>query len=120
MVQALLLEHLRDPASSWSCGRFGAIAEFHRDADEPAEIAEAPAMSAVTARGALRFDVPGELRPVAYETISKCIDSWGHGLALCLPRDKARMSGRTTITELGPDRAAIRAQDRDALLFDLG
>jgi hypothetical protein len=100
--------------------RFGAIAEFHRDPDEPAAIAEQPVLSVATSRGAIRLSTPDELRPVAYETISKCIDSWGHGLALCLPRERARMNGRGVITELGPDREAVRADDRDALLFDLG
>lgn len=120
MLQALLLEHLNDPESSWSCGRFGAIAEFHRDDGEPATLAEAPALSAITARGALRIDAAPDLRPIAYETISKCIDSWGHGVALCLPRDKARMSGRTVVTDLGPDREALRPEDREAIVFDLG
>ena len=86
MLSALLLEHLQDPGSSWSCGRFGAIAEFHRDPGEPVAITEHPGLSAATSRGAIRIETPAELRPVAYETISKCIDSWGHGLALCLPR----------------------------------
>jgi hypothetical protein len=120
MLNSLLLEHLQDPESSWSCGRFGAIAEFHRDPGEPVAIAERPALSAVTARGAIRIEASAELRPIAYETISRCIDSWGHGLALCLPRENARMKGRTVITELGPDREAVRAEDREALLLDLG
>jgi len=120
MLHALLLHHLRDPDASWSCGRFGAIAEFHRDIGEPVILSEGPALQAVTARGAIRIDPVGELRPVAYETISKCIDSWGHGVALCLPREKARMSGRMLVTELGLDREALRAEDRNACLFDLG
>jgi hypothetical protein len=120
MLHALLLDYLKDPDASWSCGRFGAIAEFHRDADESVDIVEGPALSAVTSRGAIHIEAAAELRPVAYETISKCIDSWGHGLALCLPREQARMAGRATVTELGPDSAAVRPQDRDAILFDLG
>jgi hypothetical protein len=120
MLQALLLEHLCDPESSWSCGRFGAIAEFHRDADEAVDLVEGPVLSAATLRGAIRIEAVPELRPVAYETIGKCIESWGHGLALCLPRDKARMAGRTLVTDLGPDSAAVRPQDREAILFDLG
>jgi hypothetical protein len=120
MLQTLLLEHLKDPESSWSCGRFGAIAEFHRDAGEPVDIVEGPALSAATPRGAIRIEAAIGLRPVAYETISKCIDSWGHGLALCLPCEQARVVGRTTVTELGPDIAAVRPQDRGAILFDLG
>jgi hypothetical protein len=120
MLHDLLVDHLRDPHASWTCGRFGAIAEFHRDPDEPAEIATEPVIEASTSRGAIRIEVLPELRPVAYETISSCIESWGQGVALCLPRDKAAMSGRAVVTELGPDHAAVRPQDRDAILFDLG
>ena len=120
MLHSLLLDHVQDPHASWSCGRFGAIAEFHRDADEPVEIASQPAIVAATSRGAIRIELLPALRPVAYETISKCIESWGQGVALCLPRDLALMSGRTVVTELGPDIDAVRPQDRDAFLFDLG
>jgi hypothetical protein len=120
MLRALLVDHIRDPHASWACGRFGAIAEFHRDPDEPAHIATEPAIEASTSRGAIRLKVLPELRPVAYETISSCIESWGQGVALCLPREAAAMSGRTVVTELGPDRDAVRPHDRDAILFDLG
>jgi len=120
MLHDLLVDHIRDPHASWACGRFGAIAEFHRDPDEPAEIATGPMIEASTSRGAIRIEVLPELRPVAYETISSCIESWGQGVALCLPRDKAAMSGRAVVTELGPDHAAVRPQDRAAILFDLG
>lgn len=120
MLRDLLVDHIRDPHASWACGRFGAIAEFHRDPDEPVEITTAPSIVAVTSRGAIRLEVLPGLRPVAYETISSCIESWGQGVVLCLPRDTAAMSGRTVVTELGPDRDAVRLQDREAILFDLG
>lgn len=120
MLHDLLVDHIQDPRASWACGRFGAIAEFHRDPDERAEIATWPTIEASTSRGAIRIEALPELRPVAYETISSCIESWGQGVALCLPRDKAAMSGRAVVTELGPDHAAVRPQDRDAILFDLG
>jgi hypothetical protein len=120
MIRTLILDHIHDPDSSWSVGRFGAIAEFHRDRDEKVEIRDTPAITAATDRGAIRIDVLPEVRPVAYETISTCITSWGQGVALCLPNSLARMSGRIVVTELGPDRQAVREQDRDAILFDLG
>lgn len=120
MPHTLLLDHVHDAGTSWSCGCFGAIAEFHRDADEPVEIATAPQLVAVTGRGAIHVELVPELRPVAYETISTCIESWGQGVALCLPQGVAAMSGRSVVTELGPDVGAVRARDRDALLFDLG
>ncbi len=119
----LLADHIRDyihdPGASWMCGRFGAVAEFHRDLGEPVEIATEPAVAAATARGAVRLKLLPELRPVAYETVNKCM-TWGQGVALCLPEPFARMGGRAVVAELGPDRDAIRVEDRDALLFDLG
>jgi len=121
MIRSLLLDHVRDPHASWGCGRFGAIAEFHRDPDEPAEIVESESAVCVgTNRGALCLEMPSELRLVAYETIGTCIDSWGQGVALCLPHDTGRTSGRTIVSELGPDLEAVRPTDRAALLFDLG
>jgi len=41
-------------------------------------------------------------------------------VALCLPEDKAAGHGRDRLTELGPDAAAIRPEDRSAVLFDMG
>jgi hypothetical protein len=120
MLHTLLVDHINDPHASWACGRFGAIAEFHRDANEAVEIATEPALVAATDRGAIRVESHAAMRPVAYETISKCIESWGQGVVLCLPRDVALMSGRSAVTELGPDAGAVRAGDRDAILFDLG
>ena len=108
MLNELLEDFIRDPDASWSCGRFGAIAEFHRDAGEPVEIATAPALTAATDRGAIRIERHPALRAVAYETISSCIESWGQGVALCLPRAQATMSGRATVTEIGPDAASVR------------
>ncbi len=118
-LRDLLLEHLHDPAASWSCGRFGAVAEFHRDAGEPAAL-DAAALSISTARGALRIDLAAATRAVAWEAPASAPDGWTHGIALCLPRAAARMGGRTTIAELGPDGDAVRAADRDGILFDLG
>ncbi|MCX7361945.1 MAG: hypothetical protein NTV97_08785 [Alphaproteobacteria bacterium] len=118
-MRRLLLDHLNNPDSSWMCGRFGAVAEFHRDPGEPVDIVVEPTIAVATARGGMRLDVPSELRLVAYETLGKCT-SWVQGVALCLPDELARMGGRAVVTELGPDSEAVRAQDRAALLFDLG
>ena len=119
MLRDLIIEHLADPASSWSCGRFGAVAEFHRDAGEPA-IVDPDSLSVSTTRGALRIDLAPAAHAVAWEAPGSAPDGWTHGVALCLPRGEATLAGHTTITELGPDRDAVRAEDRDALLFDLG
>jgi hypothetical protein len=119
-LQALLEGYARDPASRWVCGGFGALAEFNFDPGEPVSFAAGDAIGAATARGAFRLEMTPGLKPVAYETLARSAMRWGQGLVLCLPQQDAHLGARTAITELGPDRAAIRADDRGSLLFDLG
>ncbi|WP_142849314.1 hypothetical protein [Telmatospirillum sp. J64-1] len=117
----LLKEHLRDSDAAWSVGSFGAIAEFMRDATEAVEIAEdEETVSAVTDRGGLRLSAWPGLRLVAYEHATTGSGSWSQAIALCLPRADCSMSERRVLTELGPDEAALRPQDRRDILFDLG
>ncbi|MGD9803240.1 MAG: hypothetical protein AB7E81_03065 [Hyphomicrobiaceae bacterium] len=110
-----LAEQVADPDAQWSLGTFGAIAEFSRDPLEPAQL---DSHSVITSRGALALVLPAALQLVAFETVTK--DSWSSRVALCLPRDQSVMSRRSVLTELGPDRAALRPEDRDAILFDVG
>lgn len=119
-MRELLSAYARDPDATWVCGGFGALAEFHFDEGEEVWFTEAEAIGAATARGAFRLDCVPELRPIAYETMSKNGKNWGQGLVLCLPDKSALMGARTVVTELGPDVEAIRPEDRGAILFDLG
>ncbi|MEM1345048.1 MAG: hypothetical protein AAGI34_10785 [Pseudomonadota bacterium] len=113
-----LESHLQDWQAGWSVGSFGAIAEFHQDADEAA-LVEAP-LTRATARGAIRIERLDGVVPVAWEALSKNPARWQQGVALCLPVDEARASGRRVLTECGPDAGAIRPEDRTAILFDMG
>ena len=115
----VLAVHLDEPSTAWSVGTFGAIAEFMREPDEPVVIARTgDAISAATGRGALRIEPVADVRLVASEGATR--DSWSQRVALCLPADRCDMSRRGALAELGPDADAIRATDRDAILFDLG
>jgi hypothetical protein len=121
MVEVLdfVSNRLADSATGWSVGTFGAIAEFRRDADEVAELCRSEhAISAVTARGGLSVGTDHELRLIASE--SPTSESWTHRVAFCLPEKSCAMSGRTELTEVGPDREALRAVDQAGVLFDLG
>ncbi len=119
-IHHVLGEHLRDPSSSFSIGSFGAIAEFHRDAAEPLILDDAERLTIATARGALRIDLVEDVKPCAYETLSGRPGRWQHGVVFCLPEALGASHNRSTVTELGPDRNAIRPEDRDAVLFDMG
>jgi hypothetical protein len=114
-----LQRELADPDTQWSLGTFGAIAEFSRDHEEPVRLAQAEdAVSAVTPRGGIFLRSLPDSRPFASESITKT--GWNQRIALCLPEDDCAMNGRTALTELGPDREALRDEDRGCPLFDLG
>lgn len=115
----LVAEQLSDPGTQWSLGVFGGIAEFSRDPDEVVTIDVAgEAKSAFTARGGVRIASVAGIQPFASESITKL--GWTHRVALCLPETACAMNNRVCLTELGPDQAALRQQDRGAVLFDLG
>jgi Family of unknown function (DUF6925) len=115
----LLAAQMADPEASWSLGTFGAIAEFARDGDEPVELSRTDAhLAAVTARGGIRITPNEGLRLFASESTTR--DSWGQRVSLCLAENRCAMSGRTALIALGPDAEALREQDREAVLFDLG
>jgi hypothetical protein len=114
-----LAAHFGNPETQWSLGTFGALAEFVRDPEERARIErEALSVSAVTLRGGIRLTRTFGMRIVAFETTTR--EAWSQRVALCLPEGGCAMSRRTHLTELGPDRDALRDEDRGAILFDIG
>jgi hypothetical protein len=114
-----LASKLADVESGWSVGTFGAIAEFTRDADEQATLyRDRGTVSVSTARGGLRITDCADLRLIASEAPTR--ESWSHRVALCLPQDQSAMNRRTELTEIGADTGALRTEDRDGVLFDLG
>ncbi|MGU3465729.1 DUF6925 family protein [Methylobacterium sp. C33D] len=117
-VDRLLRDQLADPACPWSLGGYGAAAVFAREPGEPAWPLEDDAIGLRTARGALAVRAHPDLRPFAYET--GFADGWSQSVALCLPAAACATGRCTVLTELGPDGAAIRPEDRAARLFDLG
>jgi hypothetical protein len=111
-----LLAWVDDPDAGWSVGTFGALAEFLRDPDEPADVRHGSGQATVvTPRGGIDVRLTDDVVPVAWER--RAGDAWSQALALCvfLPS-----GGRSVITELGPDTGALRAEDREAVLVDLG
>lgn len=114
---ALVSEELANPATSWSIGGFGALAEFHHSDD--ARI-EQGTLVCVSGLGAIRIERTGSAIVRAYELLSARAGLWLHGAVLCTPQSAEPFGQSRVIVELGADVDAIRAQDRHALLFDLG
>lgn len=121
-LEPLLQKHLGDWRSGWSMGSFGAIAEFHQDADEQPVIDEPMDLTRATRRGAIRLErrrLAGATA-VAYETLSPKRHRWSHAVALCMPEARAQRNAHKVLTEIGPDDDAIRGIDRTGILFDMG
>ena len=117
-VTDLLREALADPGTAWSLGSFGAIAEFMRDPDEGISALTDDRLGMATERGAIALSACPDLRPVAYETA--VASGWNQAVALCLPAEAVRGPARPGLTELAPDRAALRPEAAGRILFDLG
>ncbi len=116
-----LRSNLYDPETGWSMGGFGAIAEFHQDADETLCVDDGQRLVRATVRGGIGLSrLPQNIVPVAYEAVSKNPMRWAHGVALCLPSAEASMNKRVVVTELGPDEEPLRDKDKGAVLFDMG
>ena len=118
-LHGILRAHLADCASSWSIGGHGAIAEFHWLPGE-APGPSAGDLAAASPGGAIALALRDDAVPFAYQRLSRHPDRWLQGVTLCLPWRRARRAGRRVLTELGPDHGAVRAEDRGAVLFDLG
>lgn len=118
-LAATLIAALNQTGTGWSMGSFGAIAEFHHVAGDPPPVLPG-GCAVVTGRGGLRIEDIAAIRPVAWEALSPRPHRWQQGVSLCVGADRAPMAQRGVLTEIGPDEAALRPEDRDAVLFDMG
>ena len=110
---------IADPRHGWSIGTFGAVGEFVRDEGEEADFTlDDGAATVVTRRGAIRIVPVQGLWPIAFDTLSSDGETWGQSVVFCLPAPVCLDQGG--VRYLGKDREALRAEDRDAELFDMG
>lgn len=117
MVEPLLRAQLADPAAGWSVGSWGAVADLELADDQHRRVR---GLAAWAPQAGVRIQPVDELRIVAYERCLRAPGTWRQALALCLPAARARMRARGRVTALGPDRGALRPEDRACALFDLG
>ncbi|MEA1832512.1 hypothetical protein U8607_10495 [Methylobacterium durans] len=117
-IADLLRAGLADAGTAWSLGTFGAAAEFRRSDDEDVAPLDGGRIGLVSPRGGIGLCLSDALVPFAYETALG--ETWSHAVALCLPEAEEIAEARSAVTALGADSEALRAEDRDALLFDLG
>ena len=120
-VWQTLIEHLGDPTTSWNVATFGALAEFHRDPDEPATVEWGDDSASVrTVRGAISIRRHPDTRIVPFEGISRIPTAWTQGAIACLPRRAAHMAENDAIVPLGLDADSLDPEAEGHFLFDLG
>jgi hypothetical protein len=116
---SFLAHAVDDHRNGWSIGTFGAIGEFVRDPEEPVQRSFGPnGLEVISPRGAMRIDPCQGLQALAYDTLSADGETWGVAVAFCLPAKDDTTRG--VVHRLGADREALRAQEQNGILFDLG
>jgi len=117
----IIHENIENPSTGWSIGSFGAIGEFHQDPGEKRQVTfNDTGGQIVTERGALSISLSNSVRFLPYEQLSRRREFWLQGSNFLLPKTEALRPKNTTLTRLGPDISALREEDRDAILYDMG
>src|SRR2546428_14043871 len=93
-LDTVLRRYVADPTASWGLGTFGAIAEFHQTAEEPASIDTGATLQVVTERGELRIDSTQAVRAFAFDLRGHAGDISSHVLALYLPAGRPQLHNR--------------------------
>ncbi len=110
-IADLIDTHLERPTTSWGVSAFGAVGEFHWQADEP-HCARTSPLGRASKRGALAIHMHDDVDVVAWERPYFHGAPWQQGVMFVLPEDVARLSARTEITRL--------EDTEDGVLFDMG
>jgi hypothetical protein len=123
-----LRDLLHGRSASFAVGVRGAVAEFHWAPGDRAEHI-CGNLGVATARGGIRITPSGEER----HALLPLGDDRRHGhdshdaeprpeapAVYWLPREAARLHGGHGLCERGPDHAALRPDDADGVIFDLG
>ncbi len=109
---------IEDAGHSWSIGTFGASAEFHRTKEEPLKRYDtADSLALATDKGAIRLTAKNDLDVIAFDNLNSDGETWSNQVVFCAP---FKADAPQVVTPMGKDTAAIRPEDRDAMLFDVG
>lgn len=118
-LPGLVTKLLDDEHAGWSIGIFGAVGEFMRVGNETvSRCLDLGEQCLVTERGGIRIDLHANPTILAYNTLSGDGYTWTNSLAFCVPVRRSPWQQR--VRAIGFDSAALRGEDRDAVLFDLG
>ena len=117
-MQSYVVDTLRSGAGTWVAGVHGAVAEFCVGNGEPIDLdAGSRTIAAISPRGAISFSLSEHARALAFGDALSPADAV---IVLAIAREHAGLAPRFGLTSLGRDSAAVRPDDRDEQLYDLG
>ncbi len=121
-ANSLIHKYLNESAHGWAIGTFGAIGEYVRDLNEKYDVStDFNGLATATSRGGIRINNDlGQVKIVPYETLSPRANNWAHGIAFCTADSELNHLSQPNLEELGLDHEAIREEDRNSTLFDMG
>jgi predicted Fe-S protein YdhL (DUF1289 family) len=118
-IAAMIERTLRRRWGRWVLGVEGASASFEIGPGEDADIvSRADAITAITARGALRLAKHRKTIAVAFGNAAEA--NGPEAIGLILPRGRVELREGNAFAKAGPDVEAICGTCRDAQLYDLG
>ncbi|MGH6856679.1 MAG: DUF1289 domain-containing protein [Methylocella sp.] len=118
-IAEFVTESLAQKSGAWALGCFGATAEFICHRDEPCEVSvTGETITAISGRGALQLAIGEHVRALRLRA-----DHGRQGytaIFLVVIKARATLPVASTLTPLGRDEGAIRAECRNEPWFDLG
>jgi predicted Fe-S protein YdhL (DUF1289 family) len=118
-ILSFAADRLRGREGGWTMGCYGAVAEFRIEDGEPGEVEiRGGTITARTDRGAFRLTVDGSVRALALYEAPGALTL--RAVILVLPRIRAGIPRAAGLEPLGADRTAIRPDEQDHSLYDLG
>ncbi len=118
-IQTFVTRSLRSGAGTWVIGVVGAVAEFATRPGESVDVeTDGACVEASTAGANLRFQIDKHVRALTFDTPDTPADR--QRVVLAVKRERGHLPLAAALADLGQDSAAIRPEDRDLRLYDLG
>ncbi len=118
-IQTFVTRSLCGGAGTWVIGVAGAVAEFATEPGVSIDVEiDGGRIEASNAGGSLRFLIDEQVRALTFDPPDTPADR--QRVVLAVKRARGGPPVCTALTDLGPDGAAIRPEDREQSLYDLG
>ncbi|MEM9813882.1 MAG: DUF1289 domain-containing protein [Pseudomonadota bacterium] len=118
-IRDFVTRSLRTAAGTWVVGVVGAVAELSAPRGGSVAVeTDGALITASTPGGALRFLIDEDVRALTFDRPET--PSARQRIVLAVKRERGRLPVKTVLSDVGADRAAVRAEDGAARLFDLG